>query len=122
MKKIIFCSRKIFYDIKEKMKNEQNSHIVLIRVEQLFPFPEEIILKSIKNYIKAKFYWCQEEPKNMGAWTFVSPLINKILEKKNFLNKKCFYAGRKEAASTATGLYKRHIIEQEEFINYVLND
>ena len=122
VKKIIFCSGKIFYDIKEKMKNEQNSHIVLIRVEQLFPFPEEIILKSIKNYIKAKFYWCQEEPKNMGAWTFVSPLINKILEKKNFLNKECLYAGRKEAASTATGLYKRHIIEQEEFINYVLND
>ena len=48
--------------------------------------------------------------------------INKILEKNNFLNKECFYAGRKEAASTATGLYKRHIIEQEEFINYVLND
>ncbi len=122
IEKVIFCSGKVFYDIKEKMKEEENAKIVIVRLEQLFPFPEEIIFEGIKKFINAKFYWCQEEPKNMGAWTFVSPIIKKILLRGNFINKECIYAGRIEAASTATGLYKRHIIEQEEFIKFVLND
>ncbi len=122
VKKVIFCSGKVFYDIKEKMNKEHLSQIITVRVEQLFPFPEEIIFESIKSYINAKYYWCQEEPKNMGAWAFISPLITKILVENNFLNKECIYAGRKSAASTATGLYKRHIVEQEEFINKILNE
>ena len=122
VKKVIFCSGKVFYDIKEKMNKEHLSQIITVRVEQLFPFPEEIIFESIKNYINAKYYWCQEEPKNMGAWAFINPLITKILVKNNFLNKECIYVGRKSAASTATGLYKRHIVEQEEFINKILNE
>jgi 2-oxoglutarate dehydrogenase E1 component len=117
IEKVIFCSGKVYYDIKEKINKDEESKYVIIRLEQIYPFPQKLIFESISNYINAKFIWCQEEPKNMGAWTFIKPYIKKILDDGNFKNKKIFYAGRKESASTATGLFKRHIIEQEELIN-----
>jgi len=117
IEKVIFCSGKVYYDIKEKINKDEESKYVIIRLEQIYPFPQKLIFESISNYINAKFIWCQEEPKNMGAWTFIKPYIKKILDDGNFKNKKIFYAGRKESASTATGLFKRHVIEQEELIN-----
>ena len=115
--KVIFCTGKVYYDIKEKINKEEETKTVIIRVEQLYPFPKELILESIKDYKEAYFVWCQEEPQNMGAWFFVSSEISEILEKNNFKNNKLYYSGRKSSASTATGLFKRHVIEQEELIN-----
>jgi 2-oxoglutarate dehydrogenase E1 component len=117
VKRVIFCTGKIYYDIKEKINKEEQTKTVIIRVEQLYPFPKELILESIKDYKEAYFVWCQEEPQNMGAWFFVFSEISEILEKNNFKNKKLYYSGRKSSASTATGLFKRHVIEQEELIN-----
>ena len=117
IEKVIFCSGKVYYDIKEKINKDEESKYVIIRLEQIYPFPQKLIFESISNFINAKFIWCQEEPKNMGAWTFIKPYIKKILDDGSFKNKKIFYAGRKESASTATGLFKRHVIEQEELIN-----
>ena len=122
VKRVIFCSGKIYYDIKEKINKEEQTKTVIIRVEQLYPFPKELILESIKDYKEAYFVWCQEEPQNMGAWFFVSSEISEILEKNNFKNKKLYYSGRKSSASTATGLFKRHAIEQEELINSLFRD
>ena len=122
IKRVIFCTGKVYYDIKEKINKEEQAKTVIIRVEQLYPFPKELILESIKDYKEAYFVWCQEEPQNMGAWFFVYSEINEILEKNNFKNKKLYYSGRKSSASTATGLFKRHIIEQEELINSLFRD
>ena len=117
VEKVIFCSGKIYYDIKEKINKDEEVKYIIIRLEQLYPFPKKLIYENISNYLNAKFIWCQEEPKNMGAWTFIAPHIKKILDDGKFNNKEIFYAGRKESASTATGLFKRHVIEQEELIN-----
>ena len=117
VKRVILCTGKVYYDIKEKINKEEQSKTVIIRVEQLYPFPKELILESIKDYKEAYFVWCQEEPQNMGAWFFVSSQIREILEKNNFKNKKLYFSGRKSSASTATGLFQRHVIEQEELIN-----
>ena len=122
VKRVIFCTGKVYYDIKEKINKEEQTKTVIIRVEQLYPFPKELILESIKDYKEAYFVWCQEEPQNMGAWFFVSSEIVEILEKNNFKNKKLYYSGRKSSASTATGLFKRHVIEQEELINSLFRD
>ena len=122
VKRVIFCTGKVYYDIKEKINKEEQTKTVIIRIEQLYPFPKELILESIKDYKEAYFVWCQEEPQNMGAWFFVSSEISEILEKNNFKNKKLYYSGRKSSASTATGLFKRHVIEQEELINSLFRD
>ena len=110
------------HSIKEKINKQEQTKTVIIRVEQLYPFPKELILESIKDYKEAYFVWCQEEPQNMGAWFFVFSEISEILEKNNFKNKKLYYSGRKSSASTATGLFKRHVIEQEELINSLFRD
>ncbi len=117
--KVVFCSGKIYYDILEKMNKNLLEKTILIRIEQIYPFPEDLLSKHIRDYKNAKFYWCQEEPKNMGAWSFCSPILRSILERNKFKNNKIFYAGRKESASTATGLFKRHVVEQNDLINTI---
>ena len=117
VKRVIFCSGKVYYDLIEKKNNSQISETIIIRLEQIFPFPKDLIYENIKTLSSdIQFVWCQEEPKNMGAWDFVYPLIEEILTLKNFKNKKLYYAGRERTASTATGLYKRHIKEQEKLV------
>ncbi len=121
IKKVVFCSGKIFYDIKEKINNKQLETTLILRVEQLYPFPHDLLLEELKKCKKANFFWCQEEPKNMGAWSFVQPLIIKLLEGAEVNNKSIKYIGRKESASTATGLFKKHLQEQEQIIETLLN-
>ena len=116
VKRVIFCSGKVYYDLREKINKKQLSEIVLIRLEQIFPCPKDLIKDTIKNFTKADFYWCQEEPENMGAWSFISPILKEIISKGNFKNNKLFFSGRLRSASTATGLYKRHLKEQEKLI------
>ena len=67
--KVIICSGKVYFDLLEEREKNKRNDILLLRVEQLYPFPARSLAKELKPYIKnAKFYWCQEEPKNMGAW------------------------------------------------------
>ncbi len=121
IKKVVFCSGKLFYDIKEKMNNEQISKTLIIRIEQLYPFPQDLLLEEIKKCKSAKFFWCQEEPENMGGWCFVQPLLIKLLKDAKVNNQYLKYIGRKESASTATGLFKKHLQEQEKIIETLLN-
>ncbi len=113
---VIFCSGKIYYEIKERMNNEQASSILIIRLEQLYPFPKEILVEIIKDCNNANFFWCQEEPKNMGAWSFLQPLLINLLNTAKVKNKAVRYVGRKEASSTATGLFKKHVEEQKNIL------
>ena len=92
----------------------------MFRIEQLYPFPAKSLVKEIKPFAKnAKFYWCQEEPKNMGAWFSVRDYIHWTLDTIKATNKEIYYIGRSPDASPATGYAKRHLSEQQEIINKV---
>ena len=94
----------------------------MFRIEQLYPFPVKPLVKEIRKYAKnAKFYWCQEEPKNMGAWFSVRDYTQWTLNYIGANNNKINYIGRSTAASPATGYAKRHVVQQNEIIKNVFS-
>ena len=118
--KVILCSGKIYFDLLEAREKYKKDNIVLIRIEQLYPFPIKSLVKELKPYRKnAKFYWCQEEPKNMGAWFSVRDYIEWTLDYIKVSNNKISYIGREPAASPATGYAKKHLAQQKEILNKV---
>tara|TARA_B100001121_G_scaffold69137_1_gene61043 strand:+ start:77 stop:2950 length:2874 start_codon:yes stop_codon:yes gene_type:complete len=118
--KVILCSGKIYFDLLEAREKLKKNDIVFYRLEQLYPFPAKSLVKELKPYAKnAKFYWCQEEPKNMGAWFSVRDYIQWTLDSIRANNKQISYIGRSPDASPATGYAKRHIFQQQEIINKV---
>ncbi len=120
IEKVIICSGKIYFDLLEAREKYKKDNIVLIRIEQLYPFPIKSLVKELKPYKKnAKFYWCQEEPKNMGAWFSVRDYIEWTLGYIKASNNKISYIGREPAASPATGYAKRHLTQQKEILDKV---
>ena len=118
--KVILCSGKIYFDLLDAREKLKVNDIVIFRIEQLYPFPAKPLVKEIKKYAKnAKFYWCQEEPKNMGAWLLVRDYIQWSLNYITAKNKEIMYIGRNPAASPATGYAKRHSAQQKEIIEKV---
>ena len=120
IKKVILCSGKVYFDLlvaREKIKKDD---VILFRIEQLYPFPAKSLVKELKPFAKnANFYWCQEEPKNMGAWLLVRDYIRWTLDTIKAKNNEISYIGRIPDASPATGYAKRHLSEQQEIINKV---
>ena len=120
IRKVILCSGKVYFDLLEAREKLKVDDVVLFRIEQLYPFPAKSLVKEIKPYAKsAKFYWCQEEPKNMGAWFSVRDYIQWTLDNIKANNKEISYIGRSPDASPATGYAKRHISQQQEIIKKV---
>ncbi len=120
--KVILCSGKIYFDLlaaREKLKKDD---VILFRIEQLYPFPAKSLVKEIKPFAKsAKFYWCQEEPKNMGAWFSVRDYIQWTLDNIKANNRELNYIGRSPDATPATGYAKRHLAQQKEIIDKVFD-
>ena len=108
--KLIFCTGKIYYDLKLKRLNKNISNIAIIRIEQLYPFPLNQVIKIIKKYNCNNIYWVQEEPKNMGYWKFVSNELIKYNVK---------LISRKRSSSPSTGYFKTHSKEQEALMDKV---
>ena len=108
--KIVFCTGKIFYELLERRENDKRNDIALIRIEQLFPLDEQGLRDIIKKYNTQKIFWVQEEPKNMGAWTF-------ILSELRDLNIQVI--SRTASAATASGSSKRSFAQQKEIIDKV---
>jgi 2-oxoglutarate dehydrogenase E1 component len=120
IKKVILCSGKVYFDLLEAREKLKKDDVVLFRIEQLYPFPAKTLVKELKPYAKnSKFFWCQEEPKNMGAWFSVRDYIQWTLDTIKANNKEISYIGRSPDASPATGYAKRHISQQQEIINKV---
>ncbi|MFL2893810.1 MAG: 2-oxoglutarate dehydrogenase E1 component [Candidatus Pelagibacter sp.] len=120
IRKVILCSGKIYFDLLEARQKAKIDDVILFRIEQLYPFPVKPLVKEFKKYAKsAKFYWCQEEPKNMGAWFSVRDYIQWTLNYIRAKNSKIKYVGRNPAASPATGYAKRHINQQKKIIEEV---
>ena len=122
IKKVVMCSGKIYYDLIEARENFKNSRVTFLRIEQLYPFPVKTLANILKRYTKATFIWCQEEPKNMGAWNTVRNYIDRTLEIVDFSEKSVKYVGRKASSSTATGNLNKHLAQQKEILEKILKD
>ena len=120
IKKVILCSGKVYFDLLDAREKLKRNDIIMIRIEQLYPFPVKALVKELKPYAKnAEFFWCQEEPKNMGAWFSVRDYIQWTLDTLKANNNKISYIGRSPDATPATGYAKRHNSQQQEIINKV---
>ena len=120
IRKVVICSGKIYFDLLDAREKAKVDDVVLIRIEQLYPFPVRSLASIIKPYAEnAKFIWCQEEPKNMGAWFSVRDYIQWTLDNLE-VKKKIEFIGRNPSASPATGYAKRHAKQQKEIIDKIL--
>ena len=115
VEKVLICSGKVYYDLmNERTKLHKEQSIAIIRVEQLYPFRDDIARSILATYSHAKsIVWVQEEPKNQGSWYFIAPRLMEVLGQGQSLS----YAGRPEAASPATGFGKKHEYEKQQFLS-----
>jgi 2-oxoglutarate dehydrogenase E1 component len=116
IRRVVLCSGKVYFDLAKARAERGDDTVALVRVEQLYPFPFETLGKLLRRYRNAEIVWCQEEPQNMGAWTFVDRRIERVLSGLDIAAKRPRFAGRAEAASPATGLFKRHQGEQAKLV------
>jgi 2-oxoglutarate dehydrogenase E1 component len=116
VRRVVLCSGKIYFDLVKARAEKGEDGVALIRVEQLYPFPFNTLGKVLRHYRNAEIVWCQEEPQNMGAWNFVDRRIEEVLAGLGVAAKRPRFAGRAEAASPATGLFKRHVEEQTHLV------
>jgi 2-oxoglutarate dehydrogenase E1 component len=116
-RRLVLCSGKLAYELMEARDEAGDEHTEIVRIEQLYPFPSEPLVKRLEAMPKLEeLVWAQEEPKNNGAWFFVDPLLECCLEEAGFKGMRPRYAGREPSASPATGLAKRHAKEQAALI------
>jgi 2-oxoglutarate dehydrogenase E1 component len=120
IRKAIICSGKIYFDLIKAREKLKKNDVFFIRIEELYPFPVKTLAKHLKRFKKnTNFYWCQEEPKNMGAWNAARNYIEWTLDYIGSKNPKVGYIGRNPAASPASGYQKKHLAQQEEIIEKV---
>ena len=116
VRRVVLCTGKVYYDLLQQRREDGISDVALLRIEQLYPFPEGTLAEELARYPEAEIVWCQEEPANMGAWTFVDRRIEAVLEELGGKARRPRYVGRPAAASPATGLLKRHNFEQKALV------
>ncbi|MFN4041253.1 MAG: 2-oxoglutarate dehydrogenase E1 component [Brevundimonas sp.] len=115
IRRVILCSGKVYYDLLDAREKQGVDDVYILRLEQFYPWPIQSLRKELARFVNAELVWCQEEPKNMGGWTFVDPWIELTLEKMDIKAKRARYVGRPASASTAAGLMSRHLKELEAF-------
>jgi 2-oxoglutarate dehydrogenase E1 component len=120
VRRVVCCAGKIYYDLLQGREDRGLDDVAIIRVEQLYPWPKETLARELAKYKNAEVVWCQEEPANMGSWTFVDRRLEYALEDIDVNAKRPAYAGRMPAASPATGLMKIHVREQNQIVEWAL--
>jgi 2-oxoglutarate dehydrogenase E1 component len=115
IRRVIVCSGKVYYDLLDAREKKGVNDVYILRLEQFYPWPIKSLSAELARFPNAELVWCQEEPKNMGGWTFVDPWIELTLEKMDLKSKRARYVGRPASASTAAGLMSRHLKELEAF-------
>ncbi len=113
--RIVFCSGKIYFELQDHINELKLNNVYIIRLEQLYPFPYEALKQGIKKFINCELIWCQEEPKNMGAWEFIEKRLKSVLQLVGAKNE-LHFIGRRAAASPATGVFDRHLSNQKNII------
>ncbi len=120
VRRVVLCSGKVYYDLLRARQETSIDDVALIRVEQFYPWPRQNVLQQLARYPSAEVLWCQEEPANMGGWTFVYPRLENILRQLGRNPPRPIFAGRKAAASPATGITKVHHEEQTRLVENAL--
>ena len=115
--RLVFCSGKVFYDLNEARKKSGEERVAIIRLEQFYPFPQERLREISAGFPNVtEIVWAQEEPKNMGGWTFVEPRLENLLPRCD----RPHYVGRTASASPATGSYSIYVLEQAQLVKEAL--
>jgi 2-oxoglutarate dehydrogenase E1 component len=120
VKRVVLCSGKVYYDLLEERARRDQKDVCFLRLEQLYPFPRKALTQELARLAHAEIVWCQEEPRNMGAWTFVAPEIEEVMAEVGARQARLIYAGRPVAAAPATGLLRRHNREQVQLVDAAL--
>ena len=118
--RVVLCSGKVYFDLLAERDAQKFDDVYLLRIEQLYPVPTISLTQELSRFPNATVIWCQEEPKNQGAWSFLEPELEVILTKVRNAPTRAAYAGRTASASPATGLASRHKYEQQHLVNDAL--
>ncbi|KEC55260.1 2-oxoglutarate dehydrogenase E1 component [Bartonella rochalimae] len=120
IRRVVLCTGKVYYDLYEEREKRGIDNVYLLRVEQLYPFPAKALVDVLSRFLKAEIVWCQEEPKNMGAWSFIEPYLEWVLTHIRARYSRARYAGRSASASPATGLMSKHLEQLAAFLEDAL--
>ena len=120
VRRVVLCSGKVYYDLLEARDERGIDDVYLLRVEQFYPFPAQSMVHELGRFPNADVVWCQEEPKNQGAWTFMEPNLEWVLGRIDTAAKRPSYVGRPPSASPATGLASAHKAQQAALVNDAL--
>ena len=120
IRRVVMCSGKVYFDLLEERDARGIDDIYLLRVEQFYPFPALSLVKELERFPNADIVWCQEEPKNQGAWSFMEPNIEWVLTRIGARHTRPAYVGRPASASPATGLASMHKAQQQALVNEAL--
>jgi 2-oxoglutarate dehydrogenase E1 component len=120
IKRVVLCSGKVYYDLLAERDARGQDDTYLMRLEQIYPVPKKSLTAELSRFKGAEWIWCQEEPKNQGAWSFIEPELEALLTGIGAAKTRFRYAGRAASASPATGLASRHKYEQETLVKEAL--
>jgi 2-oxoglutarate dehydrogenase E1 component len=122
IRRVVLCSGKVYFDLYEERAKRGIDDIYLLRVEQLYPFPMKALVQELSRFKGAEMVWCQEEPRNMGAWHFAEVYLEWVLNQVGATSRRPRYAGRPAMAATATGLMSKHLAQLKAFLDEALGE
>jgi 2-oxoglutarate dehydrogenase E1 component len=120
IRRVVLCTGKVYYDLYAAREAAGVDDVYLLRIEQLYPFPAKALVTELSRFPRAEIVWAQEEPRNMGAWNFIEPNVEWVLQHTPIVNPRPRYVGRTPAAATATGLASKHNQEQKTLVEQAL--
>ncbi|HEX4407952.1 MAG TPA: 2-oxoglutarate dehydrogenase E1 component [Xanthobacteraceae bacterium] len=120
IRRVVICTGKVYYDLYEEREKRGIDDIYLLRIEQLYPFPTKALMTELARFKLAEIVWCQEEPRNMGAWVFVDIFLEWVLNQIGAKHRRARYTGRPAAASTAVGQMSLHLAQLKQFLEDAL--
>jgi 2-oxoglutarate dehydrogenase E1 component len=122
IRRVVLCSGKVYYDLYEEREKREINDVYLMRVEQLYPFPLKALVTELSRFKNAEIVWCQEEPKNMGAWSSVEPYLEWVMNQLGRKGQRTRYIGRAASAATATGVMSKHMAQLQAFLDEAYAD
>ena len=120
IRRVVMCSGKVYYDLYDEREKRGVNDVYLLRVEQLYPFPTKALMAELSRFKEAEIVWCQEEPRNQGAWVFVDIFLEWVLNQIGAKHRRARYAGRPASASTAVGQMSLHQAQLKNFLQEAL--
>jgi 2-oxoglutarate dehydrogenase E1 component len=120
IRRVVICSGKVYYDLYDEREKRGLDDVYLLRIEQLYPFPTKALITELTRFKEAEIVWCQEEPRNMGAWVFVDIFLEWVLNQIGAKTRRARYAGRPASASTAVGQMSIHLNQLKQLLEDAL--